>query len=517
MGPVWLSWTVCILLLAAGAASIAWFVRGDPPRGRRRCPKCRYDMTGVATLCCPECGQTARSERAQLARLRNRRWLALGVLLFATAAALRFVDPIIRRGWAGAPVAARIAAIPWCDLSDGNFQEPLNFGIGKGLSPWEQRLLARRLKVVFERNNDPSQRAVAASIAQHAWASGADMRSLRPELTALADDEDVRCARCATTAMTGIFSGDPALIPTWTRLLTESPHAAVRANAAGGLRAMDSLDGAAAEALRDALTDSDGMVVAQAAYAAGVQRISGAAPILLQLTRAHDASVRVAALRGLREMGPDAAEAVPALMVAFQVQDDPLRPLIAETLGGIGAPAETALPALLEACHDEKASVRGRAMIAVSRLSAPGDLRAVAAIVPALDADPVALQRAALEGLLRLHWVPSEGERKQVELIRLSGDPAIQIWARAVLLQDPSDLEPLMNFLLSTLRGPDHQASEVAADVLAALGRRAEPALPALDEFEPAQPGVFTSPDHWVRHQAAFQARRTIVRELEHP
>lgn len=516
MGPVWLVSSTCVVLLIAGLASLGWFLRGDPARGRRRCPRCWYDMAGVGSLTCPECGQTARSEQAQRRRHRRRGWAALALLLFVAAAVIFITDPICRRGWAGTPVAARLVAIPWCDLSDPRFQEPLSWAIAKGLSPFEQRLLARRLRVVMERASpDPTDRTLAAAIAQNAWSSGADMRSLRPALLALADDGDRDCASSATTAMSGIFFGDCTLTPTWTRLLTESPHAGVRANAAGALRGMQGVDPAAAAALLAALDDPDRTVVAQATVAAGVQRVPEAAPVLLELTHADDVSVRASALRGLREMGPHAAEVVPDLITALASQDDPLRGLIAEALGAIGGPARAALPALLDACHDEKPAVRGRAMIAVSRLAEPGDEQAVAAIVPALDSEAVSLQRVALEGLLRLRWIPSEQHRRRVESMRSAKDRSVRIWAQAVLMHDSPNVDPLIKAMLAALSGSHTEECVAAAEVLEALGPRAESALPELDRYDPAEPGVFSDPADWVRYQAARDARRAIRRDME--
>lgn len=56
-------------------SALAWLVMGggvvllgrallwDRARGRRRCPKCWYDMSGVDSLRCPECGREAMSVR----------------------------------------------------------------------------------------------------------------------------------------------------------------------------------------------------------------------------------------------------------------------------------------------------------------------------------------------------------------------------------------------------------------------------------------------------------------------
>jgi hypothetical protein len=89
-GPAWIQWAALIgsgLLALAGIVLLVWALRGDRSRGRRRCPRCWYDMSGsLESLTCSECGHAARDDR-QLYRPRRRwRW-AIGacMLLLATA------------------------------------------------------------------------------------------------------------------------------------------------------------------------------------------------------------------------------------------------------------------------------------------------------------------------------------------------------------------------------------------------------------------------------------------------
>src|SRR5262245_32422096 len=70
-----------LLVLATGAVLAGWWF--DPARGRRRCPKCWYDMSGAPAARCPECGQEIRGDR-DLARTRHSRGLVLiGLVLLA--------------------------------------------------------------------------------------------------------------------------------------------------------------------------------------------------------------------------------------------------------------------------------------------------------------------------------------------------------------------------------------------------------------------------------------------------
>jgi hypothetical protein len=55
----WLYHTFGWTLAAAGMVLLAWALFWDRSRGRRRCPKCWYNMEGVPGLRCPECGREA--------------------------------------------------------------------------------------------------------------------------------------------------------------------------------------------------------------------------------------------------------------------------------------------------------------------------------------------------------------------------------------------------------------------------------------------------------------------------
>ncbi|MBK7406519.1 MAG: hypothetical protein IPJ41_18470 [Phycisphaerales bacterium] len=87
-------WTITIggvLLAAASLILLAWAVLWDGLRtrrarragGLRRCPRCWYDMAGVAGLRCPECGRSARRERSLVRPRRRWRWVIGAVPLLA--------------------------------------------------------------------------------------------------------------------------------------------------------------------------------------------------------------------------------------------------------------------------------------------------------------------------------------------------------------------------------------------------------------------------------------------------
>lgn len=83
---LWLSGGVLGLL---GAALLYWSMLRDRARGRRRCPKCWYDMSGTPGLVCSECGKQVKSPR-QLLRTR-RRWFSASMSFLILAAAVALV------------------------------------------------------------------------------------------------------------------------------------------------------------------------------------------------------------------------------------------------------------------------------------------------------------------------------------------------------------------------------------------------------------------------------------------
>ncbi len=84
---------VALLCPIIGLAALGWGLLWDPSRGRRRCPRCWYDCSGLSGLKCPECGHVARSERS-LFRTRPS-WLLTraGLVLLAMGPYLGFVLP----------------------------------------------------------------------------------------------------------------------------------------------------------------------------------------------------------------------------------------------------------------------------------------------------------------------------------------------------------------------------------------------------------------------------------------
>ena len=85
-----------------------------------------------------------------------------------------------------------------------------------------------------------------------------------------------------------------------------------------------------------------------------------------------DDSARYEAAEQLKEMGPWAAAAVPALIDALNDEDWTNRCAVAEALGEIGPAAVTAIAALTDAIqHDEDLYVQANAVEALGKIGNP--------------------------------------------------------------------------------------------------------------------------------------------------
>jgi len=138
----WLFPTIAWTLAAIALALLAWALFWDRARGRKRCPKCWYDMGGASpdedgAFTCPECGRSIKTPR-HLARTRRRwRFAALAVVLAIGAsvcAAWPAWSQAQQRGWLSLiPTSIVIECLPMGGV-DGPFGETLFQRMG--VKPW---------------------------------------------------------------------------------------------------------------------------------------------------------------------------------------------------------------------------------------------------------------------------------------------------------------------------------------------------------------------------------------------
>ncbi|MCA9299319.1 MAG: hypothetical protein KDA28_09645 [Phycisphaerales bacterium] len=92
----------------------------DRARGRRRCPKCWYDMSELDSLQCPECGRTAKAA-SRLGRTRRHPVpLVVGILTLVLALATASSTGVLLYGWQAAPRPVLVASSLFIeDTTDG--------------------------------------------------------------------------------------------------------------------------------------------------------------------------------------------------------------------------------------------------------------------------------------------------------------------------------------------------------------------------------------------------------------
>jgi hypothetical protein len=154
------AWT----LAGVGAVLLLWALFWDRPRGRRRCPKCWYDMAGVPGLTCPECGRSAKSERKLYKTRRRWGWISIATPLTIAGPVVEQFPSIRDQGWIGAiPTWALVWIAPvdenawkWsgipsldrpraCTPTQPLLVEMLERADRNELSDWEWRVFLSRL------------------------------------------------------------------------------------------------------------------------------------------------------------------------------------------------------------------------------------------------------------------------------------------------------------------------------------------------------------------------------------
>lgn len=170
-------WVAAALTSAAATLLLGWALFSDPSRGRKRCPRCWYDMADSPTLTCPECGRDARRPDRLLRTRRRPRIAALAVLLNFTAVGLGlwpFVSTHDLDRYT--PDWVMLVAMPY---AKANPAEPVMF-------QWPQRLFNERIY-------DGRAGSLAAQLREDCtprwkrrlalWSAGACMRSEQCQLT----------------------------------------------------------------------------------------------------------------------------------------------------------------------------------------------------------------------------------------------------------------------------------------------------------------------------------------------
>jgi hypothetical protein len=149
-------WTTPIAIISGtiglfGGFVFIWAIIGDRARGRVRCPKCWYDMSGAAGLQCPECGHKAKSTK-RFGLSRRPRWafaaalLMIGISAYGLLVSKRVTMTdyfaavpswVLMSGWEWLPEN-------WILSSNSSFESPLEYRLGENWDDVDWVSYARR-------------------------------------------------------------------------------------------------------------------------------------------------------------------------------------------------------------------------------------------------------------------------------------------------------------------------------------------------------------------------------------
>jgi HEAT repeat protein len=191
--------------------------------------------------------------------------------------------------------------------------------------------------------------------------------------------------------------GGPAALPVLMELLQNGANAEVRWKAADLLRQRGPEAAEAAPALVRALHDDDPHV--RAVAAAALAAVGHAGPEAIPVLRyLLSTDDRLQAVKTLAQYGPEAAPAISKLIDLLHDSDSEVRWNAARTLGKIGPAAQSSAPALIAALKDDDALVREHAAESLGQLG-PGTKEAVPALVAVLHDPDARVRRDAVRSL----------------------------------------------------------------------------------------------------------------------
>lgn len=514
-----LTLTLALCTLAAGAALIAWGLLGDRSRGRRRCPRCWYDLDAVPGATCPECGRAARNER-EFHRTRRRWKLAiLGLAVMAAGLAIAAV-PAIRAGtWVrSVPTTALVWFFPaaieqietpgrdWPGVAKQLLEETARRAETGRMWVWQRRTLVNDSVRIYERTTSRDARREAH---RQLIYSSAYIGPLVPRVIDVVAQEgyEPMLLACAHTYSRAWLPDRRAVID---RLFT--------ALESGKLRTLSRVD--TVNVLLQLRADEarllphiTAMIKDQAPLAHGPDRtehvygVTNLArvpsqfgvtiPMLIELAGSEDALTSRCAVEALAEVGPPAAPAVPILIERLRAaQDRGMVLQIARALANMGPAARAAAPAIAEKLSAPE-STESRAL-RIALLRTTGKVDEAAELLAAWAAHADESMRA--EAVWHLEQFMARPDLAVPILAGLATDSAsrpVQLQAiRAINKFGPAGAMALPE--LSTLIAPGADTSMllILADSLEDLGpelARARPLLRKLARHE--------SPS--VRNQAA--------------
>lgn len=118
----------------------------DPAKGRRRCPKCWYDMSGTPGLICSECGRSVKHEKQLFKTRRRLRWALVALVFFGLEGGAGLAPKVQRDGWPSVtPSTVLILMMPDLETRFPPAFKALQARMDQGdLAKWQWAFLLRR-------------------------------------------------------------------------------------------------------------------------------------------------------------------------------------------------------------------------------------------------------------------------------------------------------------------------------------------------------------------------------------
>tara|TARA_B100000745_G_scaffold246449_1_gene168517 strand:- start:181 stop:1440 length:1260 start_codon:yes stop_codon:yes gene_type:complete len=203
---------------------------------------------------------------------------------------------------------------------------------------------------------------------------------------------------------------------------------------------------------------------------------------LIRELQDSDSDIRSIAAVTLGEIGPEAKDAIPALIQLLQDQDAEgfARANAALALGQIGERTEDAMSVLIQALRDQDKYVRRDAAGALEEIGSPRAIKAA---------------KDRYRMVVTLGWIGSEDEIPALIQALQNEDKDVRVNAVVTLGQIES--EDVVSVLMEALQDQDEWVRVNAAWTLGQRGERAVDAVPILIR-------ALRDQDEWVRYHAAM-------------
>ncbi len=382
--PDWFFWSGGAIIGLLGLMLAAWALIGDRSRGRRRCPKCWYDMSATIGLRCPECGREAKREKKLFKPRRRWRLVFVSVIPLLAAGFFAAQPQAHRKGWASLlPRSVLILSLnvrgwDWAfDETERRFEAKWLAGPGSDepnrrmLYDWQWRMFAESCVDVMT-SDRPTLTRVNAIWSLSSIATlfpPQDVRSYYERIARLLDDPDPQVR--AGAALYGVNLGEPTAAIARLLPLLDDRNQQVREFAVLGLRLLSHRSAQTAPALLKALNDKSWIVRKQAIGALGVLGERGSAePTLLDAVAAgvadSDARVRRSCPWAVRRFTAHEPRAWQIFESMLRSDDEDVRSGALEAISDSTDAPANCLSALIDALTDPSPVIRTAAAESLS-------------------------------------------------------------------------------------------------------------------------------------------------------